>query len=441
VRTLREELAAQLCSTVRRVRADRIDLRTAGVIFGWLVGVAAFALAFSVWLTIALAMISLAAAMIWSSRRRGRASAWAIAGVMTVGTVTYLAFSFGPLASDTVESTAADARWVPVALGLDARLEAKNNTYGNRWATKLEADGNDDLQFKLVIRNTGSIASPEMIARLFASGPESHSRMVAMQFGSSEYGPFSPGPEVQVIPQSNGLYRFNGDELVLGAPSPEATPLESLGGWVPRSEENDSGFEWRVPSIPAHGEITIGFLASYWTPESSNLDGASLDVKNVTRGEADYSTAIAAAPGDELSVGAVLHNSGFRSLGVFGRVDFGIRDHGRFDLITIYATESLGRERELGQGLVNSSTGQPIALQIRQGTTQLITPKTHCSKEAHSPLPDGVAVGGIDLGSIGGFRPRDPCSGVEFTRMLEFKVDVRKLRRTGGQKAKGGART
>src|SRR5205085_5696015 len=143
-----------------------------------------------------------------------------------------------------------------------------------------------------------------------------------------------------------------------------------------KSEENDSGFEWRVPSIPAHREITIGFLGSYWTPESSQLDGSSLDVKNLTRGEAGYSTAIAAAPGDELSVGVVLHNSGFRDLNAFGRIEIKPRDGGRFDQITMYVTETSERERELGQGLVNSATDQPIDLRVRPGTTQLLTPKT-----------------------------------------------------------------
>jgi hypothetical protein len=78
---------------------QRIDFRIAGVIFGWLVGVAAFALAFPVWLTITLALAALVSAMIWRSHRRGRASARAIAAVAIVGGITYVALNVGPFAS------------------------------------------------------------------------------------------------------------------------------------------------------------------------------------------------------------------------------------------------------------------------------------------------------------------------------------------------------
>lgn len=408
----------------------QIEVRTAGAVFGWLVGVVAFALVFPVWVTGGLMALALVSATIWGSHRRLRATVWAIVFVALTTATAYLVSSSNLLSSNASSDQGSVASWRPVALGLDAKLEAKNRTYGHEWATTLDADGNDELQFKLTIRNTRPTPSPKMIVRIVASGPESHPRLVGLGFGSYQYGPFVPGPQVKVIPQSQGLDRFHGEELMLGNPFSAAPGLESLGGYTLEETEgeNESGFEWMVPPIPAHRTLAISFLGSYWTPDSAVLDaGPIVKMKNLTRGESDYKTTVAAKSGDRLSVGIELHNSGFREMDVFGRVAISAHDHGRFGWIAMYVTEVFERSRELGHGTVNSSAGRPITLTVLPGTTELVGPKTRCSKESRSPLPDGIDEGGVDLGAIGGFRPRDPCLGSELTRVLKFEAGVRAL--------------
>jgi len=409
----------------------QIEVRTAGAVFGWLVGVVAFALVFPIWVTGGLLALALVSATIWGSHRRLRAAVWAIVFVALTTTTAYLVSSLNLLNSDASSGKGSVASWRPIALGLDAKLEAKNRTYGHEWATTLDADGNDELQFRLTIRNTRPTPSPTMIVRIVASGPESHPRLVGLEFGNYQYGPFAPGPQVKVIPQSQGLNRFYGEELVLGNPSSTAPELESLGGYTleETEDENESGFEWMVPSIPAHRTLAIGFLGSYGTPDSAVLDaGPIVKMKNLTHGEGAYKTTVAAKSGDRLSVGIELHNSGFREMDFFGRVGISAHDHGRFDRIAMHVTEAFEHTRELGHGTVNSSTGQPIALTVLPGTTELVGPRTKCSKERRSPLPDGIDEGGVDLGAIGGFQPRDPCLGSELTRVLEFEAVVGALK-------------
>jgi hypothetical protein len=54
----------------------------------------------------------------------------------------------------------------------------------------------------------------------------------------------------------------------------------------------------------------------------------------------------------------------------------------------------------------------------------VVNVKTKCAKDKKEPLPDGIAEGGIDIGVVGGWLPRDPCRGEEFDRCVGFTLDV-----------------
>jgi hypothetical protein len=98
-----------------------------------------------------------------------------------------------------------------------------------------------------------------MVARIFVGseggwgiGP----RVIAFSFGLGVDGPFTSGPEVNVIAQSNGLDKFHTMKLQFGEPSftgpqIEALPVRRAG---PPAEWN-SGEEYAIPSIPAHGKL------------------------------------------------------------------------------------------------------------------------------------------------------------------------------------------
>ncbi len=313
---------------------------------------------------------------------------------------------------------------MPIALGLDAALEVKNLNFGREWGSRIEADGNDQLRFKFLVRNSRPKPSPQMITRIYVSPSDSELRTIAFSFGDSEYGPFIPGPRIQVVPQSNGLYTFHNEELKVGYPPSTATRLRSLGGFmVKRGQEWATGYEWVIPSIPANRTLSIGFFGSFWTPETSQLSGGPVvRMKNLTEGQDEYATTVSVRPGDVIAIGGMLDNGGFRETRVLSRFALSPRHAGRFFRIRLYASEVFGRNRELGYGTVNSAEGRPMALRVVPGTTELVGPKTDCSEETRAPLPDGIAQGGVDVGSIGGFRPRDPCHGTEFTRIVTFKA-------------------
>jgi len=399
---------------------DAGNLRVAAAVFAWLAGVIAFALVSPLWVTASLAAAALAAAAIRASPHRLRVCLVAVPVVVGIGGACYLA----SVARETSAATRS-VHWVPLALGLDAALEAKDQTFGKHWGRSIHADANDNLRFKLRIRNSSATRSPRLTARLYA-GPGQMTRIVAVSFRESEYGPFTSGPRVKVLAQSNGLDEFQEEGLRLEDPPRQPVPLESTAVSYPLGT---GGFSlrryWTVPPIAPHHQLVVGLRGSYWTPQSSQIDGGSIvEMKNIDGGDRKYLTTAAAKAGDRLDVGVRLHNSGFRSSGVFARLSITTHPRRAFDRITVFVADGFSSERKLGYGTVNSETGQPIELAVQPGTTELVGPKTDCSPETRLPLADGVAEGGLELGGIGGFHPRDPCHSQEFDRWLVFKARV-----------------
>jgi hypothetical protein len=85
-----------------------------------------------------------------------------------------------------------------------------------------------------------------------------------------------------------------------------------------------------------------------------------------------------------------------------------------------------------GQVTLSSAGAGPITLQIVPGSTELwgkCRPGVCVKGGDHIRVANGLTRGGVDLGPIGGFVPRDKNHGTEFTRYLVFKVRVLRLAR------------
>jgi len=93
--------------------------------------------------------------------------------------------------------------------------------------------------------------------------------------------------------------------------------------------------------------------------------------------------------------------------------------------VTLYGAQVYARPMSLSTAIINQSGSAPLSsLTVLSGTTQYWSMQTACSKGHVAQLPDGIAEGGLDVGPIGGFRPRDPCAGAEFTRFVTFEAVV-----------------
>jgi hypothetical protein len=172
--------------------------------------------------------------------------------------------------------------------------------------------------------------------------------------------------------------------------------------------------------------MELSFDGSYNIPAGSELSGGDvMEFKNPSGPDKGYVTTASAVPRDTLFASGLLFNTGFRGADVRVRIHIGAEEHGTVSRITLYASEDNGRYRELGYGTVNSGNGVPIKLSVQPGSTELVNVKNKCQKVKKEPLPDGIAEGGVDAGTVGGWRPRDPCHGEEFNRFILFKLDVR----------------
>lgn len=422
---------------LRAATTQRVNLRTAAEVLAWLAGVVAFALVFPAWLTVAVTAVALGAGTVRAAKRRVRAALIVLPVIVLVALAAYLLARPGQPASAAHEPRG--RTWVSIGYGVQAALEVKNLTFRNRWGTTIEADGYDDLLFRILLRNSNASATPPRVARLYVSQSDEGgggTRDIGLSSGLGVDGPFTPGPHVNVIPQSNGLYRFRAGSLRYGEPARTTrygeptytTPIVEPLRW-PRTrppEEENTGEEYPIPSLPAHGEMELSFNGSYNIPADSQLEGG--DVVRITnpRGpDKGYVTTASAVPGDTLIVWAILTDSEFRAVDVRTRVRIGSQEKGTVDRVTLYASEDRGRFQNLGYATVNSSNGAPITLKVQPGTTELIDHGTKCSKEKKEPLPDGIAESGIDIGVVGGWVARDRCHGSEFDRYVLFKAEVR----------------
>lgn len=399
-----------------------VNLLVAAAVLVWLTGAIESFSNLPLWVLATVVAAALGAGLVKDAEFR---IGWilAVAGfVMAVGGVSYFLTHPPARGSGTPR-----APLVAVLGGLHASLEVRNQTLGGDWRRTIAADGDDELRFRLVVENPASTPSSSVVIRVLARENNEEPREIDICFGRTETGPMEEGPIVKVVAQSNGVGEFHSLRPQIGYPSPLATRLVALGG----EEWNTQGSEYHaqdytVPALSAHQRMVVTFGGWFQVPDSAQIGGSSLDLKNLTEHQRDYESVTSARPGDVIQAYGVVHNSGFRSVSVFARVHLATNEKALYDRVSILIREYEEEERELGHGIVNASGSGPIELSVIPGTTELRTPETECSKATGHPLPDGVTKGGVELGAIGGFEPHDPCHSSELTRALFFRLRVRR---------------
>lgn len=412
-----------LASSYRAV-SGRINWRVVLAVLLALTAIISFAAQLPPWITATTVAVAFGAGVLHAGSYRRTLIAIVLPIVIVVSGAAYLLAHNN---SGQAASAHRVAAWVPVGPGLEASLEVKNVTYKPEWGSTIEADAYDELQFRLIVKNRGATPSSPRIIRLTASekGETYAPRVIAATFGRAHQGPFEPGPEVKIIPQSNGVADFHAYTLVFGRPSKGATHLTGLGDFLPWTNLSWA-YEYELPAISAHSSLLISVLGGFNTPEEEpQLSGGPLEFKNLSDSGAHYATEVAARPGDVLLAAALLNNVSFRSTNAQVWVHFRSHNHGTYEEVGLDARDTFQKAaRELGHGLVNAEPGEPIRLQIVPGTTEVKSAGGKCSEEASEALPDGITEGGVEVKEIGGFKQRDPCSGGEFAKWLFFELKV-----------------
>jgi hypothetical protein len=409
-----------------RTGAGAFNLAVAAAVLVWLAAAITFFLSLPYWISMTTVAAALGVGFAHAAKFRLGPSLVVALCIVAVGIASY---AVGHNGDDSAKGPQT-APLVAVLGGVHASLEVKNETFGRNWGRTIGADGNDELQFRLVIKNPGPTPSYPLVIRILARENSEEPREIDICFARSESGPFEEGPIVKVVPQSNGLGEFSSWRPQIGFPSPVATRLASLGGqeWDTQGSRYQAE-DYTVPALSAHQRLVITFSGSFLAPDSAQIDGGSLQLKNLSGHQGDYEAVTAAWPGDLIQAYYMLHNSGFRSTNVFARVRMASHEAGLFEWVSVYVRENGGVERELGHGVVNASGDEPIELSVLPGTTELRAADTECSEETRHPLPDGVTKGGLELGPIGGFEPRDPCQSSELTRYLFFQMRATSFQR------------
>jgi hypothetical protein len=104
---------------------------------------------------------------------------------------------------------------------------------------------------------------------------------------------------------------FTGPKVeALYAPRPPSPPAEE-----------ETGAEYAIPSIAAHGQLVMSFTGSYFTPFNGQIGGGDvLKIKNPRGPGNRYVTTASAVPGNALRIWAHFHNGGFRGTEVQARI-------------------------------------------------------------------------------------------------------------------------
>jgi len=149
-------------------------------------------------------------------------------------------------------------------------------------------------------------------------------------------------------------------------------------------------------------------------------------------GQRSFTDLGVAAPGDVLTLDTIIHDVSCRSamnaIPVMIRAQILPSYQRRSVSVTLVASdESVPSTEVLGTATINALGSKMIELSVIPGSTQLFS--YHQGQNCGSTvfiknLLDGVAEGGVNVGEIYGYRPRDACLGADLTWWVRFKLKV-----------------
>jgi hypothetical protein len=321
-------------------------------------------------------------------------------------------------------------------------IKGINRTYKPRWGTDVVADATDSLTFESRVENhTARPAGPLVlliVCTTFCMGSSSEPLSLRTAIVDARGAVYAISDRVTINGQSGGLQHF-----VLDA---ERGLSEVFDTGIGASSEL-TGWEGKVMIPPAEGQVVGAFnigtldagavrrlrFDATWDVGSAGQLAAGASMVRV--GDGKWVDHLSVSPGRVITVGTRLDNAAY-SRPWTARVHVTFKPDaaaGTVDVIT-NATLAKGHDQggiqPTGKVTLRSSGTGPIDLDFVPGTTWLFGKcRPDACKEGGDKLrlPDGLADAGIDVGPLGGFVPRDPEAGAQFSRILTFDVKVKAL--------------
>ena len=328
-------------------------------------------------------------------------------------------------ASGSEAESAGKAIWQPE---LQGGLEAFNETYGRLWGTTIDFDAQDELLFKIRLHNDSDEATPPLdILPAVKEPPEGQPWVVQMFAGPSAELRSVPGASAVLGPQSRGVAKIEMRNLLVPAEGEGEEALDAESSYW--KQLGDPSFEgltaYRLGRLDAGETKLVTFEGSGWLPENSPYVGGHIHFANQNKDH--FQVTGSAVPGERLKFHVLLNNGGWKAIQTLLHIYFIPHSHRGFTVVKAYADLSFEEGNVVGESVVNSRQGGGIALRVIPGTTSLWGYKNgDCKRELERlhKLPDGISQGGVNVGSVGGFRPRDPCIGTAFVRGVDFEVEA-----------------
>jgi hypothetical protein len=325
-------------------------------------------------------------------------------------------------------------------LTLTGSLLAYDGAAERRWSTAIEADVTDPLRFHLTLRNNSPQPTGLLDVEPLYLEPTDQaaglSWTVWVAVGPPEEETPLPGVSAELTPQEGSLGFLNFDPATFKVQRPGQV------GWAPlyAAPSAPSKFESPYGNVRAGTAAVLGSLAPHekqlvsFTASSRNSLGIAqsdpFEGGDIMRYRSSATSRFqqigAASPGENLLFRILIDTPDGSPLSPVIRVAINPRIVQHSVTLTAFASVRNGAPQKLGTALVNAVDTPMISLSVVPGSARLrgYPPDTCAHFRDLGPLPDGIAEGGIEIGSVGGFRPRDPCKGDEFTREVQFAVHV-----------------
>ena len=329
------------------------------------------------------------------------------------------------------------------AIDLAGMLVGENSTvHSSIWAESLSAYGNDSVALKLTVRNESSYATPQLELQMLGVAGKPWHIMAAV--GAVGKLTLLPGSVMEIQqPKLGGC--FGGVEVdgsfqvaptkhagaeQLGTPEDAAIPAFS----TPYGPARPLGSAAILGALATHASVMINAVANISTSASAamTLEQGPDTVTFARDQQKSFTDLGVAAPGDVLTLDTMIHDVSCRSamnaIPVMIRAQITPNYQRRSDSITLIASdESESATEVLGTAVINAVSSKMIELTVIPGTTQLFS-YPH-GQNCQNPifiknLLDGIAEGGVSVGDIYGYRPRDVCMGADLTWWVRFKLKV-----------------
>ncbi len=361
---------------------------------------------------------------------------------LLIGALLSLAVAIAaPLAlfSSNAPSTHAAVAGQQPELDVTGSLLAYDGVAEKRWATDITAALTDPLSFHLTLRNHSSTATPLLDVEPFyvePSDPDGLPWTVWVAIGPPDSETTLPGAYAQITPQENGLGFINFDPSSFRAQRLGQTGSVQL--YAAPSARSD--FQSPTGQVRASTAAVLGSLAPHetqlvtFTAQSSGSDGHILPdpyaggsvIGFRTSPTSQFHQFGAASSGETLLFRIMVDTPDGTPLAPVLRVAVSPHDAQHSVSLTAFASVPYGPPQKLAAAVVSAAGTSMISLSPVPGSTRLrgYHGDTCTHIEDLGALPDGITEGGIEIGQVGGFHPRDPCKGDEFIRWVQFTMHV-----------------